>query len=545
MKHHGKRKLMNNRERLYKNIAALTMLVTALTGCVTTDNRPPSELVNNHGYLVGAFQSREMSGLELQSDDGKHYSVYADNRLLTHREFGAWVPAGKYQITRVLSPAGIKENYVKVKKNSLPEVEVKAHGVTDLGNLFPINLGGGEYSIVWRARTNQFVPKVVRENQSIFYPNNFLTWSASGKLSVSHMHTASSGLGLIVDVILAISEASQRGEAIRFEDMTHENSLQYFQLLGSPSTRLHSDGDNFEYFGTTLGSIRYKNGKIWRVIRTGSLEAVAAVHFEQDGKILVALESGELIVSTDTGVTWQQLASLHSGELAFDIKIIEGTYYVSTWSPDATHGVELGNLREVKPVINIYRLNDAELKSIASIEGKQMAKMYLGWGFVKPKIETHGTSMLVYAPLNTLAEFSTVTGSVRKIDSPQKMHGFSYNDKANLLVVWVSGGIFSKAHFSDNMGMDWHELIKPSYQPREIHLETPTKGHMWSESINANSTNYELTRMDTNNNQWEAIIAADKSCASILSNYQMNRYYCVYPSGVIVELSGNRVVRKQ
>jgi len=521
--------------RQNKFSVVLAIFITLSAGCATAPEKKPSELAGDHGYLTGAIHSKEIVGLELQGENGKRVSVYTDSTFLAHRRINTWIPTGKYQIVRMIIPGIVNTNLVTFEKNSLPEIELKAHGVTDLGNLVPVNLGGGAYTLAWQPRTDRRQPRIVQENLEIFDPNRSITWSASGKLPLGKISTGSTGLGLIADWVVAYGEAGQRGKSMGFDDLTHENALVHIQSFSSPVTPLYLDDAGSEYFGTTLGAIRYKTGDSWNLMTTGSLEAVTAVRYEASGHILAALESGELLESIDGGTTWKRLSTFGTGELAVDIRKINGILYVSTWIPDEVLGVKLSEAQTVKPTVKIYSIAGEQLEEIAVVECAQTLKV-----FASPRIENNATSLFVSMPQETLAEVNVSTGSVRKIDPPKKFTGFSYSAESDLMAVWLAGGMFSHAHFSDDLGNNWGKLPKPPYQPRDIYLETTANGYMWSLSANFNSTNYELARIDANKNRWEPIAESDKSCTQILSNFQHNQHYCVFPNGVLLELSNNK-----
>lgn len=516
---------------VFKSFSVYTLLMLFLVGCATNAVKSPADMAVSHGYVVGSVHSDMSLGLTLKSANGKEVFLPADLSLLSAKGVGGWVPAGSYEIVNLINRSIVGNDVISIRKDSLPKIEVKSGHITDINHLIPVNLGEGKQTVLSIARKEPFTPYVAEANSDLFSGKAPISWVAEGELAESTLKMGGSGQGLIIDWIIHAGRRSQQAEQLDLlsQVKTHEDAFDLIKAYRQPSTALLIDHEGNSYFGTQTGQVRFKKAEIWGVMDTGYLDAVIALDIRSDGTITVGLDSGKLIQSSDNGKNWNLKYQLPKNELFFGIKSFPGKQFVATWIPDANSGVYLSHVgQKINPVMKLYEVQGDLLTEVLQMKGKEA----YGCCF-RPIFAGTKKALYLAMPADQIQVYDVESSSGRFLKLQKPFSGFWVNDEESFMTVWLAGGMFSTAFFSDDQGASWKSLPKPPYQPRHIYLDGAQSGLMWSLAIGLNSASFKLDKLDSAKNTWQEITKSETDCLHLLPNFTKREYFCILDNGII------------
>lgn len=516
----------------------ILLMITScfISACGTVPIKSPAELAIDHGYVTGSIQTKEVIGLHLRSTQGDTAYVYSGEQSFVDRALGAWVPEGSYRITHLATKGVVNQNLIAVGDKSLPLISVKAGEITDLNRLLPFNLGGSKYALV-SLEGKDTTSKLLEEFPELFDTPTPIEWQASGSIPVGKISSGSTGHGLIIDAMLAFGDSKQRGEELELNGLTHENAFKVLRQFSQANTKLVVGSDGTGYFGTHTGQIRYKKDGEWRVLDTGTLEAINAIELREDSLAAILFETGDLILLDENRKPSFEKLSFSQGEIPIDVRSLNGKRYVSSVITPASS--ELSESGPVSmPIVRVYEQHGSEIRLVSELAGTTKTNAYFQ---IKPVISASGNILIVALPPGDSWTLNTATGQTTKLDTPHKFSGASHNVNENLLTLWLASGMFSKASTTNDLGSTWQNLPKPPYQPQDIYLNNMESGYMWSVSIGMVTSSFKLEKFNKKvKDDWEDVTKTEVSCQQILSNYSKNEHYCMFPNATMKTFANNR-----
>jgi hypothetical protein len=493
----------------------LLLLLSACAGAPVVQS--PAELRATHGFvhvsIPGGWRDLQLSAVS----GGQEYVLV---RQAEHGPYayGLWVPAGEYDVARLLGADG-KPYRVTVERGR----------VTDMGGMVRLEIGNYEY-----VRLPFRHPEVAAElEQAIGALRAHLAtaepieWKPAGVPRSERQVNPPTNLGLIADLLMDYTRhvnkpplSQQLKEAKSNEEFFRRAAATMPPLTDEPG----SDAEGRLYYGAELGQIRIRapNGE-WSNLDTGTLQTVSAV--EVAGRRIVAgTGRGELRVSDD-GRTWRRQFAFAPDEVVVDIDRIGERWIVMTGrllAQPNPYGAPIFTADKFK-VYSTTAQDLAGMTLLREIQLPERAFVLKGMG-VRGQPAGGGWFMNVGAEMFRL-DLATLQWSS---SSPgHKVSGFNISPKTGLLTVYRQQGAFSKLHLSSDQGKTWRPADTPPYVFYDIYFETPERGLASRFSTGAFSSSIELLAYDPKADSWQKTHDAPPGCTQLLRDTDNVQRFCV------------------
>lgn len=295
----------------------------------------------------------------------------------TTLHFARRLPPGRYRIAAL----DVRANANAELADSLPEFDVVAGEVTDLGLLVMQPLGAGSATLIPvddGAEADEELQAYFADEAAEWSGKPITKWTAAAQWAprrFAYGDVGPSGLGLVVDVVNARIAAHARKPAqVGWSGTNSAADLlalakAYTVILSKPAVA--SDGTM--YFGSGLGQIlrRTPEGR-WSNLETGQLREVSAVELLADGTLIAGTENGRLLQQEPATGKFMPVTKLAAGARILDLHHWQdGTWWVTTRE---------GNEKSV--VTNVYSANS--LSAIDRAPIKTVTQGALGSVFAVP-----------------------------------------------------------------------------------------------------------------------------------------------------------------
>ena len=248
-----------------------TSLVVLLGGCATTAPpvQNPEQLRSTHGFVrvtlpIAGAGSRVL----LRSvKDGTDHELRRSESLGTG-VFGAWVPAGEYEVSSMRNPDGGR--YLTV--------QVNAGQMTELGGLIPVQLGGYERLTlpIRHPEIAADASRALTQLSPYLKTTQTVEWTPTLVPKAWKVNADPTGLGLIADLMIEYGRHVNKPPLNQqLKQQTNVVNLYRLSLSTLPPQVEEPavDDQGTLYFGAELGQVRVRRSDgVWSTIDTGILQ---------------------------------------------------------------------------------------------------------------------------------------------------------------------------------------------------------------------------------------------------------------------------------
>ena len=500
---------------------SITLFILTLVGCGTvTMNQNPALLSTTHGYAIIHFP-RTAGNLIVRSQNQKEYSFGYKSGV---NSYGLWLPPGKYQL-EVISYRD-RSN----KLEGFPDFEIKQSQLTNLGSLVDVNIGKDK--IIWLPKIFTFNEDLVQDtlqtNNAYFKNKDVIEWSPTEIPLPSKLKRRNSGLGLVVDWIMMgidkSNESALRKKLIKAKSI--DDLYEIFLKLTPPlNYQKPAVDDKFNlYYGGELGQIKKRsiNGS-WVTINTNNTKPITAVAWHKN-VLLAGNVAGKILMSKNSGKTWEQFILLSKNEIVFDLDIINNTLYIVTGKPDFENKLNIKGL-----LANIYITDIDKMgvpKLIKSVE----------YSNIKPRAESYGNWYIFGNGPDYLVKMDIESGLWYSIKTPANYNSFHVSAHNGIITLFSTNGGSSNVYISTDYGISWEKRKAPPYQINDVYFNDFKNGIAYTVSF---SGNY-IFEYNENKNKWARLVKVADECKYLMSDFIYDSISCFTNNGEILILSNKK-----
>lgn len=501
----------------------LLAITTFISGCASLSVQPEKN-ATTHGYVYVNFP-KYGSGQSLTLKSLKDNSIYTliQRNDPKNTSYGQWLPNGEYKIV----------NFGNSIWGDYESVFVKQGKITDMGNLFPFQLGHDEFIMLpIHEDIHRTVFSALKEYNPLLTINDIIKWSPSTVPKPMKTQYQTTGLGPIVDSLLAYErQVNKISSKKKLRDSTSlDDFLKLAKKVVPPLNQyVKSDKELNLYFGADLGQIKVRKADgEWNSIDTGSHNSVTAL--EVTGTAFYAgFENGSVRESNDNGLSWKNIATFDDNEAVVDIdKINDNLFFITRKIQKNKIGVNINY------EINIY---SAKIKNLNSIK---LIKSHIN-GLQFPN--THGEVDSNYYYINLYPRLERIdinSLSLKDISPHKRVTGFHKSNESNIISTFNAEGAFSKLFISTNNGESWQKYDSPPYLIQDVYFKNIDKGQSVKWSMSAFSGKLEYMQYIPKTNSWKKIYEAPHGCIYALQDSNKDYKFCVASRGDILSYNNSK-----
>jgi hypothetical protein len=493
------------------------------------ESKPPAELAATQGFVrvslpQWAFGNPPTLHARGGKDSYKLVRVVEDGSYA----YGAWMPAGRYDI----------EGMVAADGSPYTPLIVESGRMTDLGAVLRIQLGGYETVLlpIRHPEADAETKAAHSRLASVLAAGDDIRWAPSvPPKSVSNPQPAS-GLGLIADLISDYERSVNKPRLSKQlkEAPTLDALAALARLAVAPATEESAtDSARNLYFGADFGQLRVRHPEgTWGSIDTGTLDEITAVGAADD-RIVAGTLRGSLLMSADRGGSWSRVRSLNRDEIVVDIDHAGEAWVVLTahTSPGVNPWGPVQQLR-------VYLAKDPGLSDLAISKDFPLPQLY--------SARILGVSdALVGQVIGSAYIVNTVT-DLQKLDltsmqwsvlprPPHRVDAFHVSLDGSLITAMRVQGAFSKISVSKDGGATWLPYSRPPYAIYDAVLETPDSGTATRWNSHAFTATLELYSYDSKAKDWHKSSEAPPGCVRLLRDESYRQRFCVSSGGSILD----------
>lgn len=481
-------------------ILGLSLFLLASTVAAKKVEPGLAELAATHGYAYVNFPKGTAGLLSVQMIGAKSELVLESRPDKGKNAYGAWLKAGNYKISKW----GI------YKWGDYPSFEIKAGHITDLGSMVPVNIGGYEV-IVMPVRHKENAADInlaMEEYSSVLASADTIRWSPSAPPKPFAQTMPSTGLGLIVDVLM---QQERKFNKTTINDQlksatTNAELLRLTRTVTPPAGDEPAiDPESNLYFGADLGAVRVRRlDGSWGDISIDTLRKISAVEYA-DKTLVTGSEDGFIRASNDGGASWTILKSFGTSESILDIDHEAGNWIVTT-----THVVPVNNSASVPDILSVYIAHADDLSDLKKSRDFQLGGNVLLNGDML-------TGQLVNGKyyINTVHELHILDVQSlqwKSITPPAPITRHRVNPKTGLIAILRSAGLASKIHLSSDGGQNWKLIGRPPYVLIDVQFDAMDKGYASRWNMNAMSGVWEIYSYNSAIDDWKKVSDAPFNC---------------------------------
>ena len=510
------------------------LVVVGLYGCATAPEpaQDPEQLRATHGFVrvtlpLGDAQDKVV----LRSTNGSAEHQLRRNESLGMGVFGAWLPAGDYEIPEMFNPDGSK--YLGI--------HVNAGQLTELGGLVPIQLGGYEV-VTLPIRHPEIAADSVRAIDLLsphLKVRQPLEWNAKVVPKARKIEAESTVLGLIPALLMEYDRHVNK-PALN-QQLKRQSSIDaMFQLaLTALPPQIEEpavDAEGNLYFGAELGQVRVRNSDgLWTNLDTGTLQTITAVA-SSGTRLIVGTSRGVLRASIDGGRQWTQIAAINEGEAVLDIDRVGPRWVVMTSRLTTLPQTPKLNYAEQLKIYTTTSDDLAGLSLLRQINLPNKVPLMQSWA---PKGQVWRNNYYVSGGAELLRlDASSLQWSVLK--QPHYATTTNVSKSSGTITATLIQGGFSKVHVSTDDGATWLRRDNPSYPIYDVNFDSADAGLATRWNTGAFSATIEFVRYEPATDRWQRTHEGPAGCLRILRDAAGIQRYCLTSGGSILNYADGK-----
>lgn len=509
------------------------MSLMLLSGCGTThvQKHVPQTQSHGHGLVFVHFPRTMPDSIWIKSlNDDEHFFLLENN---LHRATAQlWVPPGQYQLY------SIKHGKGGVLLDGYPEFTVESNKITNLGGLSDFNVGNNQQ--IWLPKSVRHSEQLIQNLQnklgSFLTKKEIIHWQVNEVPQPQEWITARSGPELIPYLRKRSSDNTAKGETrhdlLKLKDVDQFFAVAVQTLPPLPEQTPAVDDQNNLYFGADYGIIKKRNtdGR-WSNVDTGLGQSIGAIAW-MDNVLFVAGKYGTVVLSKDQGKTWQEVATLPSGERIFDITVDNSNFLVlATRAKDnASEVILYESAFSEKPTFKQHSVFTSSIPVDAYPFGQLVEKRYyMGLRYVGDSNDKEPFSS------NKSYYFDTQSLKFEGPVLPRVYSHFSVSSNG-LLTAFYNSGILSELIYSVDGGEHWIDQPVPTTPLDHVIFHTQSQGT--ATSFRPDAANDKASKVFTYNstNGWQHLTDIPRQCKQMLEGADHAIRFCVTVSNKILSL---------
>lgn len=509
---------------------ALLGAAMALAGCATAPQKS-EELAATHGFVqvvVPHLGSAAPIGVRSTTSSTLHYLppvAEADGSVR-----GMWLPAGQYRIG----------SWLRSGVSDMPQFEVRARRLTNLGTVLPVALGGREMTLlpVQDANAQRMAAQTAQRLRQHLADQEALSWRVAQVPKPFVIDSGYSGLGLVADLItLYVEHLNQTPISTRLRQAkTPEELLAVAKEAAAPATKEPAVDDQGRlYYGAALGQVRVRTpAGAWSSLDAGGLRTITAVEW-RDGMLMVGDEAGDIRSTRDQGRTWTKLASLGPRTVPTDIDRIGSRWIVLA----ADHRASDNQLMHLVNRISVHvatRDDLGDLKQIWEATTKDMHLPGPNWNGLRG---ASTEKAYLFPAFHDLMRLDAAGSEVRRVPAPVRATGVHAFPNGTATAFYAMGA-FSKLYVSADHGNTWTAINEPSLVIDDVIFETPQRGLVARWPMAAFTPRVVFQAYDAATKTWSKEELGPEPCRLVLQDARKLPNFCVTGGGSVLHRSAKR-----
>lgn len=449
--------------------------------------------------------------------------------------YGAWVPAGQYDI----------EGTVAADGSPYTPIVVESGRMTDLGALLRIQLGGYETVLlpIRHPEADAEARAAQSRLSSVLHAADSPRWEPTAPPKSVRAEAPLTGLGLIADLLTDYERHINKPPLSKQlkEAPTLDALAALARLAVAPRTEESaSDRAGNLYFGADFGQLRIRRPDgTWGSIDTGTLDEITAVGADGDCIVAGTLR-GLLLMSTDAGRSWHRIRSLDRNEIVVDIDRAPHAWVVLT----ARTGTGVNPWGPVQG-LRAYLAHREDMDDLAPSKDFTLPQLY--------SARTRGMSDALVGQVAGGAYIVNTVTDVQKLDlasmqwstltrPPHRVDVLHVSVDGTLITALRIQGAFSKISVSKDGGTTWLPYSRPPYAIYDAVLETPDSGNATRWNSHAFSATLEFYSYDPTAKDWHKTGESPPGCIRLLRDESYEQRFCLTSGGSILDRKGGKWV---
>jgi len=501
--------------------------VLMMTGCAAPPvAQAPDQLKATHGFVYvelpkdppsNTLQLRALSG-------GATFSLARSD--LAPKGFGAWVPAGDYEV-----PSMVRDS-----KGSYTPIRVTAGRMTDLGGIVSFDVGGN-MRVLLPFRHPEFEAHrqlALDKNRAHLSSPEPIEWTPSAPPKPYDVGTPGTGLGLIADLLMTYNTHVNKPTVSQQlkSAATIPEFLAITKTIQPPATAPAADAAGNHYYGADLGQVRVRDPQgTWQALDTGTVATITAVAVD-DRRLIAGTNEGTLRISDDLGKTWKSGGMITGGEAVVDIDAVSAQVLIV--STRTVSGAANAAMVDQIQVNSVNRADFSDPRLLRRITLKEPVHSLLASGI---RAQVLGDFYFVNA-FEELARYDLAAKTWKNVYPGHAVALFDAEPRTGLLSTFRNQGVFSKLSTSSDNGDSWQTRETPPYGVERLHMRATDAGDATRWNPGAFTVTMETYRLKPGAPKWEKTgETPPTACPRTVHDVAYTQVFCVTSSNSILKLT--------
>lgn len=515
------------------------VLALFLGGCATVRIQDPEALKSTHGYVQAVIaESWGEPAPTLALVSTKDDAVYQlERRRSGPALLSSWLPAGEYRLMAMRDDT------------DLPLIYVAPGRVTDLGGMRSFDIGSYKRVLVQFSHPDfAAVLKAGAEaNKRYLTASEPLEWRIDRvpKPDSTYSVGESGRLGLVASLLMAYErKVNEPPLSKRMAEATSVDILLALARNAAVPTRDEPSADSLgnNYYPGDFGQIRVRSPDgDWTSIDTGVLQPLTAVAVYDDIRIVGTRYGSILYQLPPFDGPWKPASSFAENVAVFDVDRIGNKLYALALEMGPSQQTLVGVIQQLNAV-GVYTAQLNELGSYKLLRRIDCGSVPVHLPMVGVRGEVVGNAYFANT-CTDLYRFDVSSDASASAGPGHVVSQFSASHEvAGLLTGMKSQGVFSTLSVSDDYGVTWREMPRPTYSVFNIHMYSRDSGFAALWDANAFSVDVEFLNFSAERKEWEKQFEVDSgACRFLVSTRDHRTHLCVTQGGSILRVAGSRL----
>jgi hypothetical protein len=493
----------------------------------------PAQLSATHGFVrVSLAQEALETGLSLRAPSARKAERLSRDTTIGRYTYGAWLPAGDYQVEGLKSADG----------SPYQVVTVRAGQMTDLGAVLQLQLGGYQTVLLAIAHPEAAAEAAAaRKRFDKELVGETIEWRPTAPPMANKSGTPGASAGLVVDLLLAYDRRvnkpafnTQMRSATTVDELYRLAKLAVAPDVDEPGV----DPEGNSYYGADFGQLRVRRVNAeWQTLDTGTLASIAAVEIHGD-RMFAGTADGAIRSSDDRGQTWREVARVGEGETLLDIDVAAERLLVLAATTTRDHRfprIKYGAQIKLYSATADQPNDLAFVRVIANVKQVRLRVPGISDAFAGQAV---GDIYYVNA-VDDVQRLDARSMQWSTLKPPHRVSSLHIAGKPTVLTALLAQGMFSKVSLSTDEGATWTPYNRPPYAIYDVGFVSPDIGSASRWSSGAFSATLEFLSYDPNKKAWSKTHEAPFGCKLMLRDATYAQQHCVTSGGSILAYVDN------
>lgn len=517
----------------------VVLLVVLFAGCATVQVQNPAELKSTHGYV-------QVAVAETWGDPAPALALVSTNGGTVHELkskrsgpalMSLWLPAGDYRLPAMQGDT------------DLPLIHVEAGRATDLGGMRSFDIGSYKRVLVQFSHPefNAVLKAGIDENRAFLTSDEPIKWRIDRvpKPDSTYGLGGAEKLGGVAILLMAYDrKVNEPPLSKRMAETTKVDELLALARQSAVPTRDEPSTDALgnNYFPGDFGQIRVRsvNGA-WTSIDTGVLQPLTAVAIHDDIRIVGTRYGNIFYQLPPFDGQWKLAKSFADNIAVFDLDRVDDKLYALTLEMGPSQQTPVGVIQRLAAV-DVHTTKVGELGMYKLLRRVDCGSVPV----LLPMVGVRGEIVSGAYFANSCTDLyrfdaKTDVGAPRGPNHAVTLFSVS-QQTPGLLTGMKSQGMFSTLSVSDDYGVTWREMPRPTYSVFNIHMHSRESGFAALWDANAFSVDVEFLAFSPQKNEWEKHFEIDSgACRFMVETRDHRTHLCVSRGASILRYDGSKL----